>query len=241
VIDGASGSDTLDAGLGDDTVLGGMGKFNDSLLGRSGGDAISGPKGDDGIWDGPGVDVIDAGSGSDRLHNGAGNDILQMGPGVDVVLDGLGNDAGSLGDGGDLVYLDAGDDVYDGEGPSSLVYDDEGLLSSADRIVGSGTAPVLMNLTTEQAQSILTGSDTIEGFESAIGTNRADTLIGDDADNSLSGRSGDDPSKAEAATTYSLPPPESALSTVGTAPTGTKVVRPSSGKRSSVLEQRITG
>jgi Ca2+-binding RTX toxin-like protein len=81
----------IDAGNGDDYVLGGTG--NDTLTGSYGDDDLEGDLGNDTIDagddddsyidGGPGDDTIDAGNGDDFLAGGEGNDVLQGANGDD--------------------------------------------------------------------------------------------------------------------------------------------------------------
>lgn len=80
--------DTIDAGAGDDVVLGNGG--NDQLFG------------------GLGDDLVNAGTGQDNAFGGFGNDVLNLEQGSDVGTGGAGDDTINAGDGNDLVFGDRG-------------------------------------------------------------------------------------------------------------------------------------
>ncbi|GEM_PF-2925878 len=67
-------ADSIDAGSGNDYVLGNGG--DDYLLGGSGNDTIYGGVGIDNIWGGDGDDILYGQDGNDRLTGGAGRDIF---------------------------------------------------------------------------------------------------------------------------------------------------------------------
>ena len=83
------GANTLDGGLGDDTLTGAGG--NDVLIGGAGNDGLSGAAGND---------TLDGGSGNDTLDGGAGQDTLVWDT-ADATIDG--------GTGGDTLRVDSGD------------------------------------------------------------------------------------------------------------------------------------
>ena len=77
VLYGTPNGDTLDAGAGNDIVLGLAG--NDTILGGDGNDLIHGGDGDDVLEGNAGNDVIYGGWGADQLTGGTGNDQLYGG------------------------------------------------------------------------------------------------------------------------------------------------------------------
>ncbi len=95
-------NDVIDAGDGDDVVLGNGGQ-----------DVLSGGAGDDTVNAGTGRDTVDGGSGDDLLNLEAGDDHAQGGLGADTINAGAGND---------LVYGDVLADnlLSGGEGAASL-------------------------------------------------------------------------------------------------------------------------
>jgi Ca2+-binding RTX toxin-like protein len=80
---------TVDAGVGDDVVLGGQ--SDDSLLGNDGADTLFGGRGRDTLRGGAGNDYLNAGPGEDSLFGDAGNDQFYS---VDGVLDRIDGGAG---------------------------------------------------------------------------------------------------------------------------------------------------
>lgn len=109
---------TVDAGNGDDTVIGGSG--NDSVEGGEGDDVIIGGAGNDTLFGGDGNDAIAGGTGNDVLHGGAGDDSLfggegddkiSGGDGDDLIVGGAGNDTIFGGDGNDLIFGDYQNDA----------------------------------------------------------------------------------------------------------------------------------
>ncbi|PJK27668.1 beta strand repeat-containing protein, partial [Minwuia thermotolerans] len=203
VLQGGDGSDTLAGGAGADTLDGGNGIDTadfaedtgavsvdlvagtasdgfggaDSLTGienvtGSGfADAIGGDAAANLLAGGAGADTISGGDGTDTLSGGDGADTLDGGSGADVIDGGAGAD--SLNGG-------AGDDTLDGgDGVDTADYAAE-------------TAGVTVDLGLGTATDGGGGSDVITGVENVIGSDQADALTGDSADNSLSGGLGDD-------------------------------------------------
>ena len=137
-------------------------QVNDVLEGRGGDDNLGGDEGND---------LLDGGSGSDNLFGGAGNDTL---------LGGSGDDYGLVpGSGDDLIDGGAGDDTVD--------YEDQG-----NDPAGPVTRGVEVNLTEGIAIDGWNGSDTLNDIENITGSALDDILIGDDRQNDLEGRTGDD-------------------------------------------------
>ena len=115
---------TINAGDGDDIILGGAGK--DTIDGDAGNDLIFGYRGSDTIRGGLGNDTIygdDLGyngiAGDDFLYGGAGNDILYGGGRTDRLEGGDDNDQLFGGLGGDTLFGDAGDDILYGDDAGS--------------------------------------------------------------------------------------------------------------------------
>ncbi len=145
---GEEGDDILFGDDGDDFLSGGEG--NDILMGGAGNDTIHGDAGNDRIDGEDGDDVLDGGDGDDVILGGAGNDLIRDGAGADVV------DAGS-GDDRMVAALDAAADFYDGgEGTDTIDY-------------SAAKEDVCIDLVNGTASGIEIGSDTITGFEAAIG------------------------------------------------------------------------
>lgn len=86
----ATSSVNIDAGDGNDTLLGGAG--HDSLLGGEGNDRVFGGNGDDSIVGGTGADILSGNSGTDTIDGGDGTDTLVGGQGGDSITGGGGGD-----------------------------------------------------------------------------------------------------------------------------------------------------
>ena len=160
--DGLGGTDTLDTGAAD-RVIGSA--FNDTLTGADAYTLASNPS---------------AGTfGIDDLHGGGGNDSIDGRGNDDKLYGDAGNDTIAGGSGDDEIWGGAGNDLLDGgTGQDEVHYDD-------------ATSGVNINLKT----GVVTGgggNDTLTGFEIADGSNFNDTIVGDDGDNLLLGRGGDD-------------------------------------------------
>lgn len=92
---------------GDDMLFGTSGA--DSLNAGAGNDLILGFDGDDYLEGADGNDRIDAGSGNDTMFGGAGDDTLFGGDGDDLMYAGPGNDIAWGGNGNDTYFFNAGD------------------------------------------------------------------------------------------------------------------------------------
>ncbi len=103
---------SIDAGGGDDTVIGSAG--DDVISGGTGSDSLSGGEGSDSLYGGDGKDALDGGAGNDVLDGGAGNDTLTGGAGDDTIDGGAGNDdvifSGNWSD--YTITYDADDETY---------------------------------------------------------------------------------------------------------------------------------
>lgn len=100
-------SNVIEAGLGDDTIIGGS--QSDILSGGLGADKIYGGKGQDSINGGGGSDYIEAGFYLEQDDSGnttvdAFYEIINGGNGNDTIYGGLGSDSISGGDGMDYLY-----------------------------------------------------------------------------------------------------------------------------------------
>ena len=174
-----------DAGDGDDVVWGGSTDSiysGNGLYGGAGNDQLYGGPGRDDMTGGPGDDVLSGGAGNDELAGGDGNrsnlaadpdhDSVDAGPEDDTVYDDVADDEFHGGDGHDTFYLsNFSDDPVDEH--CYLDYDPTPVLD-----VGTGTVTGL-------------GSDTFDGFETYVGGDYDQTLIGSDgADDLRSNRCG---------------------------------------------------
>jgi hypothetical protein len=178
-----------------------------------------GTKGDDLLVGTPGDDILCGVGGDDVLRGSGGNDILIGGPGNDVVdystspgsvgvdlaagtATGQGTDTlvsiesaiGSpfadvlAGDGGNnRLSGGGGDDRLVGRGGNDVLAGGEGS-DTAD--YSASLSDVVVDL--EAGTSFGEGSDTLRSVENVIGSNHADTLVGDAGPNILEGRKGAD-------------------------------------------------
>ncbi|EEB82427.1 calcium-binding protein [Roseobacter sp. GAI101] len=104
-IDGVSGSNFIDGGVGHDRLYAGSGRFSDSRELRYGDDAsqvVMGGSGDDRMYGTRANDLMDGEDGDDRIYSYGGADILFGGDGDDylsssgynnIVVGGAGHDA----------------------------------------------------------------------------------------------------------------------------------------------------
>ncbi|WP_284126127.1 hypothetical protein [Parerythrobacter aestuarii] len=165
---GGAGSDTLNSIEG----LHGSG-YDDRLTGDAGSNLIFGFSGND---------IIRGREGDDDLYGEGGNDELYGGWGVDWLFGGNGNDLLDGGVGADRLEGGNGDDIY--------IVDNEG-----DQIIetasgGNDTMRVYgFNATIASAVETLV---IMEGAYNATGNFAANTLIGSDQANILTGLGGDD-------------------------------------------------
>ncbi len=96
---GAGAGDMIDAGSGDDTVLG-----------RAGNDLILGGTGDDTLRGGDGDDEVDGEDGDDLVYGDHGNDVVRGGDGSDYVEGGW----------SPLISSEIGDIICGGKGDDAL-------------------------------------------------------------------------------------------------------------------------
>ena len=106
---GGRGGDTIDGGEGHDQLDGGYG--DDNLKGGAGGDTLTGGEGNDTIFGDGGADFIDGGLEADTLSGGEGNDTIDGGEGDDTLDGGSGNDSLTGGDGNDVFEMSDGNDT----------------------------------------------------------------------------------------------------------------------------------
>jgi Ca2+-binding RTX toxin-like protein len=133
------------------------------VIGGMGADTLTGDDNDNILIGGAGDDSLSGGVGDDELRGDAGDDILDGGSGGDLLAGGLGDDVLNGGEGSDTAsYAGAADGVS------------VNLNRTGAQETGGG------------------GSDTLEGIENLIGTDRRDVLTGNAEDNLLRGGEGDD-------------------------------------------------
>jgi Ca2+-binding RTX toxin-like protein len=112
-VDAGGGNDSVLGGLGDDSVSGGVG--DDVLNGAAGDDSINGGAGDDRELGARGNDDLAGDVGDDSLNGGLGDDSIQGGDGNDHASGELGDDSLNGGAGDDSVNGGMGNDDVNGE------------------------------------------------------------------------------------------------------------------------------
>lgn len=123
------------------------------------------------------INVLTGGAGADTLYGHLGNDTLFGGAGNDTLNGGTGNDQ-LIGDNGGI-----GNDIIDGgTGIDTVDY---------ARATLTGGVTVNLNITAQQ-DTLGAGRDTIRNVENIQGSNFADTLTGNTADNWINGGAGSD-------------------------------------------------
>jgi Ca2+-binding RTX toxin-like protein len=135
--------------------------------------------GNDSIFANAGNDTLYGGDGNDTLGGSGGHDVIWAGSGNDTITGGLDNDTIYGEEGNDTIWAGAGDNVMDGG-------DGIDMLSYSASIAG---------ITVDLSAGIAYGSginDVFSNFENVLGTNYADTIIGDEGNNSLNGLNGND-------------------------------------------------
>lgn len=177
VINAGSGNDTVIGGAGKDTIDGDAG--DDLLIGWRGADTISGGIGNDTIYgDDFGFNSI---SGDDTLRGGSGNDSIYGGRGADRIEGGDDNDTLHGQAGGDNMFGDAGDDI---------LYGDDAATTSNDKLDGGAGNDQLFGgngddeLTGGGGDDLLDGGD---GIDFALGGLGNDTLIASGGNDTLDG------------------------------------------------------
>lgn len=138
------------------------GSVIENIVAGSGGDTLTGNDAANEINAGGGADIVSGGYGDDILIGGAGADQLYGEYGQDTLIGGEGNDQLSGG---------AGNDTADYSTSTSGVVVDLGLNTADD---GFGF------------------TDTLALIENVVGSDFADTLVGDSGHNELTGGAGDD-------------------------------------------------
>lgn len=199
---------------GDDRVTGNV--LADTLIGGAGDDTLDGNDGDDLFH------VTGSDDGFDSVIGGAGTDIIEAtADGAVIGLRGLSgieaitaagfanvkisgsSDADALdfaavaltgitlidgGDGNDTIVGSAGDDVVVGGAGADLLSGGDG----TDTLSYENASGVSVDLAAGTGAGSEAAGDQLNGFENVIGSDQADTLIGDAGGNLLSGGEGDD-------------------------------------------------
>ncbi|MBL8575147.1 MAG: hypothetical protein JNM13_15840, partial [Hyphomicrobiaceae bacterium] len=210
---GSGGRDVLTGSVDANALVGGDG--NDTIAGADGRDFLVGDAGDDSISGDAGDDMVVGGSGNDTLRGGFGDDFLAGDTGNDQIFGGddNGEDIAVGGDGSDTVQLGAGNDTYMIAATETGVIADAGLDTvdggaDSDTIDASNfQASVVITLggPFDQAQSVassgannttpagvFTTLANLTGFEHAVGSGFADTVVGNSVANRLFGEGGHD-------------------------------------------------
>ncbi|MEM6620091.1 MAG: calcium-binding protein [Pseudomonadota bacterium] len=148
-----------------------LGPGEDPIVGTDGRDLMVGLDNDDDLVGRAGNDDIFGGTGDDVLSGRRGTDKLFGGDGDDVLIGGSGADTLEGGKGVDILRGNLGSDW----------------LSYASSFNG-----VVVDLSAGTASGGHAEGDIFLEFENLIGSERADTLTGDTADNAIRGGSGGD-------------------------------------------------
>ncbi|MCD6319984.1 MAG: hypothetical protein J7M03_04815, partial [Candidatus Desulfofervidaceae bacterium] len=131
---GTTGIDNISGGDLNDKITGDEG--DDILSGNDGHDTISGGLGDDTIDGGTGQDYISGNEGDDSISGGADSDHIDGDAGNDLLDGGTGDDVVQGGDGDDLLFGGAGDDRLEGEDGNDVL---DGNVGSDILLGGEGT------------------------------------------------------------------------------------------------------
>lgn len=191
------GDDTMTGGLTNDTLMGGAGRDlmrtgggTDTLFGGTGNDTITGEGQYSNLMGGAGDDHLTGNSTiGDRMDGGAGNDLIDMSDGQlmggvwishSIALGGSGSDTINGARAGDVGYGGAGDDDFFGNAG-----DDQFMGSTGDDEIYGGTGIDALYGGIDD-DSIMGGS----GNDNVHGGAGIDSLYGDDGNDSLTG--GDD-------------------------------------------------
>ncbi|MEM8740615.1 MAG: calcium-binding protein [Pseudomonadota bacterium] len=192
-----SGSDSVDGSSGDDTVYGGKGDDeidaaagSNVLFGGDGLDILTGGAEVDSLYGGVGDDTLRGRSGADLMSAGDGNDRISAGGGDDTALGGAGDDEllGRIGD--DLLRGDDGNDRLMGGTGADLLVGGEGIDLAVYDEASFGVLVDLLSIGRNTGEAI---GDRFAGIEGIEGSQFADTLYGDNADNILIGGPPDAP------------------------------------------------
>ncbi|KAL6473343.1 hypothetical protein MHYP_G00169040 [Metynnis hypsauchen] len=144
---------------------------------------ITGSKSSSVIKGGNKNDHLEGNEGNEKIEGDAGDDIITGHSGDDVLLGGDGDDDISGGAGNDLIYGGWGADKVDG-GPGI-----DTVFFSGDVRTSTG---VRVDLNSGRGDWADAENDTYRGVEAVSGTNFNDLIIGDDQDNELDGKFGND-------------------------------------------------
>jgi Ca2+-binding RTX toxin-like protein len=197
-LDAGDGNDTILGGAGSETIMGGAGNDmidggggDDELDGGAGDDVLVGGGGNDTLRGGLGIDRIDGGDGDDSLAGGFNNDVINGEAGDDSIDGGQADDVITGGDGNDTLRGSDGNDTIDGmAGMDFLVggSDNDSLSGGTedDTIRGGDGDDVI---TGDDGNDVINGGD---GHDSIFGGNDDDTITGGDGNDFVQGQAGDD-------------------------------------------------
>jgi Ca2+-binding RTX toxin-like protein len=158
------GDDVVDAGADNDLVYGGTG--NDTLRGGEDEDTLYGEAGRDSLLGGGEVDLIYGGDGNDTIDGGENTDTVYGGAGDDLITD----TGSSLSD--DSLYGGDGNDTISGGEREDLIAGDAG----NDHLTGGAGADTLMG--GADADVIYGGAgDSVVGGEAVTAGSDSDTLM----------------------------------------------------------------
>jgi len=208
-----TGSVTVTAGAGNDTVIGsdnddqifGDGD-NDSLVGGLGNDTLNGGADDDEVFGGEGDDFVLGGAGSDTLDGENGNDDIRGQASDDLLIGGQGDDTIDGGDGTDSLIESGNVDFTLTD--VSLVGAGNDQLASLEHVeLAGGFSANLFDASAFSGNTILRGfggADTLiagsgndiligySGYDSLVGNAGNDTLLGSAGSDILDGGAGND-------------------------------------------------
>jgi parallel beta-helix repeat protein len=180
---GATGNDTLLGGLGVDTINGGS--DDDEIHGNEEDDILRGDGGADTIFGGVGMDTINGGIGNDELHGDDGNDELRGEGGDDTIFGGANDDIITGGDGNDTLDGGTGNDEF----RAGLGNDSHEGGDGVDFVTYQG-APNAVTVDLQNASQNAGDwaiGDSHSLIENIIGSDHADDLRGDSANNLIDG------------------------------------------------------
>jgi Ca2+-binding RTX toxin-like protein len=193
---GADGHDFLDGGAGHDRLFGGAGA--DTLMGGAGHDYLNGGDGHDYLYGHDGADTLLGGVGHDVLDGGQGDDYLAAGIGHNHVLGRSGNDRFLI-EGSGHYSGDQGHDFFDVRSKGASLFGGNGIdhVSFQNLALGSDSPFIPNGVELNLARETATGSGReaqflLVDFEHVTGTEGADSLTGNAANNKMWGGQGDD-------------------------------------------------
>lgn len=177
---------------------------SDTIAGNSSGNTILGYVGDDSLFGGGGNDYIDGGSDNDIIAGGAGIDIIYGGNGNDIIRGGgTAYNNGSADSSSDTLYGNAGNDtlygILDGDtlygGDNATAFNGSDVINYSELVAGKAVY-VDINATAGSSLAQLVGTplvtDTIYGFNSVVGSDGNDTIVGNINSNLISAGVGND-------------------------------------------------